>query len=103
MSRARMMKAARSDKQKRILAYLLDGIEAEASLDDIVRDLPEVRTAHRSKSYLGQTMTKMIRKGLVRRVRPGVFRAVRSGSGPEVAAATAPAPPAESGPQQTGP
>lgn len=78
--RDRMMKKARSDKQKKILGILLraydeKGPDGVVSSHDMLVEDSALRTAYgTSHRYMSQIMTKMIRKKLVVRVKPGVFK-----------------------------
>ena len=75
-TRARMLKKARSDKQKTILAALIDlydrqGPDAAITSDAMLDADATLRTAYQTSSrYMSQTMTKMVRKRLVVRVKP---------------------------------
>lgn len=61
-----------STKQRAVLAFL--SRVGVASLDEIVRMVPEVRTFHNSKKYLGETLSRMVKAGLVVRVGRGKYR-----------------------------
>jgi len=61
-------------KQRLIIEFLNTRLECTATLDEMLCNLPEIWTAHNSKGYLGQTMSRMIKKGLVQRVGKGKYK-----------------------------
>jgi len=63
-----------SNKQKAILTFLNNLPNKEATLEQIVNCVSEVRTYHNSKHYLSETLGRMIKNGLVIRVKRGVYK-----------------------------
>lgn len=58
-------------KQEAILTYLKT--VSDATLTDIIDNVVEARTFHNSKSYLSQTLARMIKAGLIVRVKRGQY------------------------------
>lgn len=60
-------------KQGVIVNYLKGRKDNQASLDEFLQDCPSLQTFHNSKQYLGETLSRMIKSGIVQRVGRGVY------------------------------
>lgn len=66
-------KRAITEKRVTILELLRDSHDNIASIDHMLETKPSLRTYHGSKQYLGQTLSKMIKLGMIIRVSRGIY------------------------------
>lgn len=61
-----------TNKQSAILKHLIKHPQGQ-SLDQILINVPEARTAYGSKGYLSETLKRLMRRAVVVRVARGVY------------------------------